>query len=116
MQARPQDDTNRRGVIAEVCRRDGERVGRAAGAADAAIARACRPLVPRRDDDERVEPRRSLDGAGDRTVREGRERLGHADDRDPRGVEDVPVGVGIDGALDPRQQLVGTAIVEERSE
>ena len=48
VQARPHDDANRRGVVAEVCRRDGERVRRTAGPADAAVARACRAFVPRR--------------------------------------------------------------------
>ena len=87
-----------------------ERVGRAARAADAAVARAGRPLVAGGHDDEGVEPRSALDGACDRAVREGGERLGHADDRDPRRVEHVAVGVGIDGALDPGQQLVGAAV------
>ena len=110
VQPRPHDHSDRGRVVAEVRRGDRERVRRAAGAADAAVARAGGPLVPGGHDDEGVEPRGALDGACDRAVREGRERLGHADDRDPRGVEHVAVGVGIDGALDPGQQLVGAAV------
>ena len=56
----------------------------------------------------------SFGGAGDgkshRPVREGGERLGDADDRNARGVEDVAVGVRVDRPLEAGEQLVGAAV------
>ena len=106
----PDDDANRRGLAAKIGRADGERGGRPARTADAAVARTGRALVPGRDDDERVEPRRAGDGARDRPVGERGERLGDADDGDAGRVEDVAVGVRVDRALEPGEQLVGPAV------
>ena len=109
-QPRPNDDANDRSLAAEICCADGERGGRTAGTADAAVPRPGRALVPRRDDDQRVQPGRARDRARDRPVGERGERLGDADDRDAGRVEHVAVGVGVDGQLEAGEQLVGPAV------
>ena len=68
------------------------------------------PSFPAADDDERVEPERSVDGAGCRIVCKGRVRRCHSDERDARGVVGVAVRVRVDRALEPGDQLVGAGI------
>ena len=104
------DDPDRRGLPAQVRSADGECGRSAAGATDAAVVRACRSFVPGRHDDERVELGRAGDSQRHRPVREGGERLGDADDRNARGIQDVTVGVRVDRALEAGQQLVGAAV------
>ena len=100
----------RRAPAPRVDRTGGECGGRPAGPADAAVRRPCRTIVAGRGDDERVERRGSRRGGGERAVREGGERLHHADERHPRRVVGIPVLVRIDRELDPGQQLVGPAV------
>ena len=97
-------------AAARVDRADGERCCGAAGAADAAVRRARRPVVPGRRDHERVEHRGARRGPAERAVLEGRKGLDDADQRDPRGVVGIAVGVGIDGQLHPGQNLIGAAV------
>ena len=82
----------------------------AARAGDAAVTRPRRPVIPCRCDNERVERERSGDGAGRRAVLEGGVGLRHTDDRDPRGVQGVPVTVRVDRALEAGDQLVGAGV------
>ena len=114
-QTRPEHHAHVRGLLAQIRGGDGERGRRAAGTADAAVPRTRRPLVARRDDDERVQPGRAQDRAGERPVAEGGEGLGDADDRDPGGVERAAVGVRVDRALQAGQQLVGAAVDRKAS-
>ena len=82
----------------------------AARAGDAAVTGPRRPVVPSRCDNERVERQRPGDGTGRRAVLEGGVGLGHADDRDPRGVQGVPVAVRVDSALEAGDQLVRAGV------
>ena len=97
-------------AAARVDRADGERRCGAAGAADVAVRRARRPVVPGRCDHERVEHRGARRGPAERAVLEGRKGLDDADQRDPCGVVGIAVGVGIDGQLHSGQDLIGAAV------
>ena len=101
------------GLGARVGRADGQRSGRAAGAGDASERRAGGAVVSGGDDDERVETERSVDGACGRVVRECRVRRRHSDERDARGVMGVAVGVRVDRALEPGDQLVRARVEGE---
>ena len=109
VQAGAEHDADLAEVAAQVDRADRQRRGRAAGTGDAAVARACRAVVARRRDDERVEPCGTGGRTRERAVGERRERLGDADERDARRVVRVAVGVRVDGALEPGEHLVGSA-------
>ena len=67
------------------------------------------PSFPAGSDDERVEPQRTGDGPRGGAVLERCERLGDSDERDPRRVERDAVGVRVDRALEPGDELVGPA-------
>ena len=87
-----------------------ERFGSTPRAADRAKARPARPVVPRGNDDERVERDRSGDGLRQRAVGERRERLGQGDQGDASGIVRVAVPVGVHGTLETGDQLVGPAV------
>ena len=96
--------------VAKVSRADRERGPRPARTRDAAVAGPCVAVVAGRGDDEHVEPERSGDRSRRRAVLEGGERLGNPDERDPRRVEHDAVGVRVDGALEPGDELVGAPV------
>ena len=81
-------------------------VDRAAGSRDAPVAGPCLSVVAGGDDREHVEIGRPGDRAWQRAVRERRVRLDHPDEGDARGVEHVAVVVGIDGRLEPGEDLI----------
>ena len=92
-----------RAPASRVDRAGGERRGRAAGAADAAVGGTRRPVVAGRRDHERVERGRSRGRCCERAVGERRERLDDADERDARRVVGVAVLVRVDRELDARR-------------
>ena len=99
-----------RAAPSRVDRAGGERRGRSAGAADAAVGRACRPVVAGRCDHERVERGRARRGGGERAVGERRERLDDTDEGDARRIVGVTVLVGVDRELEPGEKLIGAAV------
>ena len=104
------DDTGGREAPPKVRGADRQRSRRAAGARDAAEGRAGRPVVPRRCDDEGVQPHCAGRGARDGAVGEAAERLRECDQGNARRVVRVAVAVGIDCAVQPREHLVGSPI------
>ncbi len=100
------EDADRRGGEPPVRSGDGDGVDRSPRAGDAPVARSGATVVSGRDDRQRVEIGRARDRAGQRPVRERGVRLDHADERDPRRVLDVAVGVRVDRCLEPGEDLV----------
>ena len=107
---RPEQDVCSGAAPARVGRRDSERAGGAAGRGDAAVRRPRGAVVPGGCDDEGAEGERAARRARERAVRERRERLHYADERDAGGVVRVAVGVRVDGGLQAGEQLVGAAV------
>ena len=81
-----------------------------AGPGQAAVARACGTVVAAGRDDERPERERPAAGSRERAVRERRERLDDTDERDPRRIVRVAVGVRVDGRLEAGEHLVGAGV------
>ncbi len=75
----------------EIDRADSQRGRRAARASDAPECRTAGAVVPRRDDDERVEAHRARRGVCERAVGKGREGLGERDEGDPSGIVGITV-------------------------
>ena len=113
-QARPERHRDPRDARSQVGRPGRERVRRSARPADRPEAWPARPVVAGRDDDERVERDRAGDRAGQRVVRERRERLRQRDQRDARRIVRVAVPVRIDCALEAGDDLVGPAVDRPR--
>ena len=105
-----QDDTHLPEARPNVEGADRQRRRRAAGARDASVARAGRAIVAGRNDDEGVETGCACSGEGEWPVRERRKRLGNPDECDPRRVVGIAVAIRVDGALEPRQNLVGPSV------
>ena len=110
MQTRAKHDAHLAEVAAQVDSADRQRRGGATGTADAAVTRACRAIVARRRDDERVEPCGTGGRTSERVVGERRERLGDADERNASRVVRVAVGIRVDGALEPGEHLIGSRV------
>ena len=83
---------------------------RAARRADAAVGRPRRAIVPGRSNDERVERGGSRGRERKRAVDERSKRLDDADERHARRVVRIPVLVRVDGQLEPRENLVRSAV------
>ena len=92
-----------RAPASRVDRACGERRRRTAGAADAAVGGAGRPVVAGGRDHERIESGRTGRRGRKRTVGERRERLDDADEGDPCRVVGITVLVGVDGELETGQ-------------
>ena len=105
-----QHEMHRGRGVTKVRGADRERGPRPAGPGDAAVAGPREAVVAGRGDDERVEPEGSGDRPRGRAVLERGERLGNPDERDPRRVECDAVGVRIDCALEPGNELVGATV------
>ena len=95
-----QEDVTGRAPASRIDRACGERRGRTARAADAAVGRAGRPVVAGGGDHERVESGRTGRRGGERTVGERRERLDDADEGDAGRVVGITVLVRVDGELE----------------
>ena len=89
---------------------DRDRIAGSARARDAAVPGTGRPVVPGGSDDECVECECAGNGPRGWAVVEGGVGLGHADDRNARRVEGVPVAVRVDRPLETGDQLVGSGV------
>ena len=106
----PHVDAHGRRRRSPVRGRDRQGGRRPAGPGDAPERRAGTPVVPRGDDDERVERRRAVDRTRERPVRERRIRLREADERDPRGIVGIAIVVRVDSGFEPCEHLVGAGV------
>ena len=88
-------------------RADGERIGRRGGRADGALRPGGRALLPGRRQDQRAERGGATTARASGEPLEGRVGRVDADERDRDVVVGGAVAVGVDGALEPREQLVG---------